>query len=67
MNLYLDFLIMKNTIDDWKRRHVSDVSIANFFKKKTIDVDDIHPIKKNKCVGLGFQAHCAHISYRSDR
>ena len=67
MNLYLDFLIMKNTIDDWKRRHVSDVSIANFFLKKTTDVDDIHPIKKNKCVGLGFQAHCAHISYRSDR
>jgi hypothetical protein len=34
MNLYLDFLIMESTIDDWKRRQVSDVAIANFFLKK---------------------------------
>jgi hypothetical protein len=44
-NLDLDFLIIRSTFDDCKRRQVSKVSIA-LFKTKTTGVDNIHPIKK---------------------
>ena len=60
-NLDLDFLIIGSTFDDWKRRQVSKVSIA-LFKTKTTGVDNIHPIKKNRCVGFGFEALMFHMN-----